>query len=97
VYFALRYTQSWFGFVLGLLGATLQIAAYFVIIALRLYTSEDRSLFVVAISAAPQITQMLKMLATAITNLEIQMNAVERIEVRYGRLTRGLSNHIFEI
>lgn len=40
----------------------------------------DSSLYVIALSAAPQITQLLKMLATAITNLEVQMNAVERIE-----------------
>lgn len=80
VYYALRYTQSWFSFVLGLLGSVLQIAAYFVIVALCIYTDEKKSLFVVAIAAAPQITLMLKMLATAVTNLEVQMNAVERIE-----------------
>lgn len=61
-------------FVLGLLGAVMQAIVYFLVVALKLYTTDiDTGLLTSTISSAPAITLMLKMMSIAITQLEVNV------------------------
>ncbi len=98
VFYGLRYTQAWFGFSLGLMGAVLQLIAYFLIVRspslhlilfqviLRIYTTDyDSGLLTVTLSTIPTLMLLLKMMAVSFTQLEVHMNSVERLK-EYDRL-----------
>ena len=78
VFFALRVTQSWFALVLGLIAACLQVGAYVLVVVMKLYPVEgvDGNMLVIALSTAPNLTLMLKMLATSMTQLEVNVRNI---------------------
>eukprot|EP01128_Nolandella_sp_AFSM9_P005804 TRINITY_DN287_c0_g1_i1.p1 TRINITY_DN287_c0_g1~~TRINITY_DN287_c0_g1_i1.p1 ORF type:complete len:1308 (+),score=249.92 TRINITY_DN287_c0_g1_i1:336-3926(+) len=79
VMYALRFAQGWFGLVLGLVSALLQMVAFGMIVSMKMWGNAEAGLLSVALSFTPQITMNLKMFSIASAQLEVAMNAVERI------------------